>query len=62
MTQPLIVLGDKTSHGGTVITCSPTCDTMGKGWARVGTWCPVPAAKACSRSARATPACMKELK
>lgn len=36
MTQPLIVLGDKTSHGGTVITCSPTCDTMGKGWARVG--------------------------
>lgn len=36
MTQPLIVLGDKTSHGGTVITCSPTCDTLGKGWARVG--------------------------
>jgi uncharacterized Zn-binding protein involved in type VI secretion len=36
MTQPLIVLGDKTSHGGTVITCSPACDTMGKGWARVG--------------------------
>ena len=34
--QPLIVLGDKTSHGGTVITCSPTCDTMGTGWARVG--------------------------
>ena len=36
MSQPLIVLGDKTSHGGTVITCSPTCDTMGKGWVRVG--------------------------
>lgn len=36
MSQPLIVIGDKTSHGGTVITCSPNCDTMGKGWARVG--------------------------
>jgi uncharacterized Zn-binding protein involved in type VI secretion len=34
--QPLIVLGDKTSHGGTVITCSSTCDTHGKGWARIG--------------------------
>lgn len=36
MGLPLIVIGDKTSHGGTVISCSPTCDTMGKGWARVG--------------------------
>jgi uncharacterized Zn-binding protein involved in type VI secretion len=36
MTQPLIVVGDKTSHGGTVITCSPISDTLGKGWARVG--------------------------
>ena len=36
MRQPLIVPGDKTSHGGTVITRSPSCDTMGKGWARVG--------------------------
>lgn len=34
--KPLIVIGDKTSHGGTVITCSPFSDTMGKGWARVG--------------------------
>jgi uncharacterized Zn-binding protein involved in type VI secretion len=34
--QPLIVIGDKTSHGGTVITCSPFSDTHGKGWARVG--------------------------
>ena len=34
--QPVIVLGDKTSHGGTVITCSSTSDTHGKGWARVG--------------------------
>lgn len=36
MGMPLIVIGDKTSHDGTVISCSPTCDTMGKGWARVG--------------------------
>ncbi|MEO5933368.1 MAG: PAAR domain-containing protein [Duganella sp.] len=36
MTQPLIVLGDKTSHGGTVIGCAATADTMGKGWARMG--------------------------
>jgi len=34
--QPIIVMGDKTSHGGTVITCSQTSDTHGKGWARVG--------------------------
>lgn len=36
LSNPLIVMGDKTSHGGTVITCSPHSDTMGKGWARVG--------------------------
>ncbi len=34
--KPLIVMGDKTSHGGTVITCSPFSDTHGKGWARMG--------------------------
>lgn len=34
--QPLIVIGDKTSHGGTVITCSPFSYIHGKGWARVG--------------------------
>lgn len=34
--EALIVIGDKTSHGGTVISCSRTCDTHGKGWARVG--------------------------
>ena len=34
--KPLIVIGDKTSHGGTVITCSQFSDTNGKGWARVG--------------------------
>jgi uncharacterized Zn-binding protein involved in type VI secretion len=36
MSQPLIVLGDTTSHGGSVITCAQTTDTLGKGWARVG--------------------------
>jgi uncharacterized Zn-binding protein involved in type VI secretion len=36
MSQPLIVLGDKTSHGGTVIACSAFSNTHGKGWARVG--------------------------
>lgn len=34
--NPIIVLGDKSSHGGTVITCSALSDTHGKGWARVG--------------------------
>lgn len=36
MSQGLIVLGDKTSHGGTVISCAPTSNTLGKGWARIG--------------------------
>lgn len=36
MSQPLIVLGDKTSHGGTVISCASTTDTLSKGWARIG--------------------------
>jgi uncharacterized Zn-binding protein involved in type VI secretion len=36
MSQPFIVLGDKTSHGGTVITASPFGSTHGKGWARKG--------------------------
>lgn len=34
--KALIVIGDKTSHGGTVITCSQLSFTDGKGWARVG--------------------------
>lgn len=34
--KPLIVIGDTTSHGGTVITCSTISATNGKGWARVG--------------------------
>ncbi|WP_426340756.1 PAAR domain-containing protein [Pseudoduganella sp. S-14] len=36
MTQPIIVFGDKTTHGGTVIGSSMVSDTHGKGWARVG--------------------------
>jgi uncharacterized Zn-binding protein involved in type VI secretion len=34
--KALIVIGDKTDHGGTVITCSQLSSTDGKGWARVG--------------------------
>lgn len=34
--KALIVIGDKTDHGGTVITCSQLSFTDGKGWARVG--------------------------
>lgn len=36
MSGPLIVLGDKTSHGGSVIEASPNSDSGGKGIARVG--------------------------
>ena len=36
MTKPIIVFGDKTTHGGTVISSSMVSDTNGKGWARVG--------------------------
>lgn len=36
MTQPIIVFGDKSTHGGTVISSSMVSDTNGKGWARVG--------------------------
>jgi uncharacterized Zn-binding protein involved in type VI secretion len=43
MAGPLIRLGDKTSHGGTVIEASPHSDTGGAGIARVGdkTSCPI---------------------
>ena len=34
--EAVIVIGDRTSHGGMVITGSSTCGTRGKGWARVG--------------------------
>jgi len=36
MPRNIIVLGDKTSHGGTVISASMTSSAHGKGWARVG--------------------------
>lgn len=36
MSRPLIVIGDKTDHGGTVIEGAPTSDTDGKRIARVG--------------------------
>lgn len=42
--RPFIVLGDGTSHGGTVIEASCMTDTHGKGIARVGdqVTCPIP--------------------
>lgn len=36
MPKPLIVLGDRTSHGGTVITADTTSSIYGKYMARVG--------------------------
>ena len=43
MPGPLIRLGDKTSHGGSVLEASPHSDSGGIGIARVGdkTSCPV---------------------
>ncbi|RZA04306.1 MAG: PAAR domain-containing protein [Proteobacteria bacterium] len=43
--NPIIALRDKTSHGGTVITCSPFSATHGKGWARVGDMASCPRCK-----------------
>jgi uncharacterized Zn-binding protein involved in type VI secretion len=42
LNRPLIVLGDKTNHGGTVISADMTCDINGKYMARVNdmTECP----------------------
>lgn len=42
LARPLIVLGDKTTHGGTVITADITSTTHGKAMARIGdmTVCP----------------------
>ena len=36
MSQGIIVLGDRTSHGGTVISASPESSIDGKGIARIG--------------------------
>lgn len=42
MNRPFIVMGDRTSHGGTVISADMTMDICGKPMARVGdlTVCP----------------------
>lgn len=44
MSKPVIVVGDKTSHGGTVISGAPTVTSNGKPVARVGdkVTCPIP--------------------
>lgn len=36
MTKPFIVVGDKTSHGGTVVAGATTATTHGKQIARIG--------------------------
>lgn len=36
MTRPFILLGDKTDHGGVVISASETTDCDGRGVARIG--------------------------
>ena len=36
MSRPVIVVGDRTSHGGVVLTGSPFSDVNGKGIARIG--------------------------
>ena len=36
MVKPLITIGDRTSHGGTVLEGSPFSDTGGKAIARIG--------------------------
>lgn len=43
MTRPFIVIGDLTSHGGTVVGGAPTTDTQGIRIARVGdnVTCPI---------------------
>ncbi|NML16377.1 PAAR domain-containing protein [Azohydromonas caseinilytica] len=36
MSRPLIVVGDRTDHGGTVLSGTPSTDTHGQAIARVG--------------------------
>ena len=45
MAKPLITIGDRTSHGGTVLEGSPFSDTGGKAIARVGDRVSCPHAK-----------------
>jgi uncharacterized Zn-binding protein involved in type VI secretion len=49
MTRPFILLGDKSSHGGTVVKASMTTDASGKGIARIGDLvaCPIPGHGTC---------------
>lgn len=44
MSQPIIRLGDSTSHGGVVVSAAPATTVEGKPPARVGdmTVCPIP--------------------
>lgn len=42
MSRPIIVLGDKTDHGGTVSSAAPTSLTGGKPMARIGDKVPCP--------------------
>jgi len=44
MSKPIIRLGDKTTHGGTVVSAAPTTIIEGKAPARIGdmTVCPIP--------------------
>lgn len=44
MSQPIVRLGDKTTHGGTVVSAAPATMVEGKPPARVGdmTVCPIP--------------------
>lgn len=44
MSKPIIRLGDKTTHGGTVVSAAPATMVDGKAPARIGdmTVCPIP--------------------
>ena len=53
MSKPLVRMGDRTSHGGTVISGDMTWEVYGKAVARVGDLTYARSAKACLRSPRA---------
>ncbi|MDF0606855.1 PAAR domain-containing protein [Neisseriaceae bacterium TC5R-5] len=42
MTRKMIVVGDRTSHGGVVVTGSALCQVAGKAVARLGDWVECP--------------------
>lgn len=60
MSSPIIVLGDKTSHGGTVITASLITTTEGKGWARLGDMVSCPRCKGVFPISQADPSLIAE--